>query len=75
MKDTTETVCQRNSTETAPQNFVKLCSYEGQNVKICIFTGNADLIFFGAIYIPFEIWSKLFCATQMKLVFCPIARR
>ena len=36
--------CQRNSFETARQNFVKLCSYEGHNVQICIFTGNADLI-------------------------------
>ena len=32
MKDTTETVCQRNYTETAQQNFEKLCSYEGLNV-------------------------------------------
>ena len=29
----------------------------------------------GAIYIPFELWPKLFCATQMKLVFRLIARR
>ena len=39
-------VRQHNSTETAQQNFVKLCSYEGHNVYIWIFTGNADLIFF-----------------------------
>ena len=32
MKDTTETVCQRISSETAQQNFVKLYSYEGLNV-------------------------------------------
>ena len=32
MKDTTETVCQRISPETAQQNFVKLCSYEVHNV-------------------------------------------
>ena len=32
MKDTTETVCQRNSSETAQQNFLKLCSNEGHNV-------------------------------------------
>ena len=32
MKDTTETVRQRNSTETAQQNFVKLCCYEGHKV-------------------------------------------
>ena len=31
MKDTTKTVCQRNSTETAQQNFLKLCSNEGHN--------------------------------------------
>ena len=27
-----ESVCQRNSSETARQNFVKLCSYEGHTV-------------------------------------------
>ena len=32
MKDTTETVGQHNSTETAQENCVKLCSYEGHNV-------------------------------------------
>ena len=32
MKDTTDTVCQRNSSEAAQQNFVKLLSYEGHNV-------------------------------------------
>ena len=32
MKDTTETVGQHNFTETAQQNWVKLCSYEGLNV-------------------------------------------
>ena len=32
MKDTTETVGQHNSTETAQKNCVKLCSYEGHNV-------------------------------------------
>ena len=32
MKDTTETVGQHYSTETAQQNWVKLCSYEGHNV-------------------------------------------
>ena len=31
MKNTTETVGQHNSTETAQQNCVKLCSYEGHN--------------------------------------------
>ena len=32
MKDTIETVCQRNSSKSAQQNFVKLCRYEGHNV-------------------------------------------
>ena len=34
MKDTTETVGQRNSTETAQQNCVKLCSYEGHTGNV-----------------------------------------
>ena len=29
---TTETVCQFNSSETAQQNFLKLCNNEGHNV-------------------------------------------
>ena len=58
MKDTTETVGQHNSTETAQQNCVKLCSYEGHNVQICIFTGNADLILLRSNLYP---------------LFCPIA--
>ena len=45
MKDTTETACQCDSSETAQQNFVKFCSYEGLDVYKYIFTGNADLIF------------------------------
>ena len=45
MKDTTETVCQRNSPEAAQQNFVKLCSKEGPNVQMCTSTGNSDSIF------------------------------
>ncbi|XP_078325935.1 uncharacterized protein LOC111122494 isoform X2 [Crassostrea virginica] len=32
IKDTTKTVCQHNSSETAQQNFLKLCSDEGHNV-------------------------------------------
>ena len=32
MKDTTDTVGKHNSTETAQQNCVKFCSYEGHNV-------------------------------------------
>ena len=48
-----KTVHQCNSPETAQQNFMKLCSYEGHNVTICIFTGNADLIFFRSNLYPF----------------------
>ena len=32
MKDTNETVCQRNSSKVAQQNSLTLCSYEGHNV-------------------------------------------
>ena len=32
MKDPSETVCQRKSSETTQQNFLKLCSNEGHNV-------------------------------------------
>ena len=38
--------CQRNSSETAQQNFEELCSYEGYNVQMRISTGNLDSIFF-----------------------------
>ena len=41
-----ETVCQRNSSETAHQNFVKLCSCEGHTMYMGIFTGNFDSLFF-----------------------------
>ena len=48
---------QRNYTETAQQNFVKLCSYEGHN-------------FFKEQFISLlKFWPKLFCATKMNLVF------
>ena len=40
---------------TTPLNCVKLCSYEGHNVLMCIFTGNAGWSFWGAIYIPFFV--------------------
>ena len=55
IKDTTllKTVRQCNSTETTQQNFAKLCSYERHNVQICIFTGNADLIFLRSNLYPF----------------------
>ena len=57
MEDTTETVGQRNSTETAQQNCVKLCSYEGHNVYMCISTGNFDSTFFLRVkpFLNFEI--------------------
>ena len=32
MKDTTETFCQHNSSETAQQNFMKLCIFEGHTM-------------------------------------------
>ena len=38
MKDTTEL----HSNETAQQKCMKLCSYEGHNVYICIFTGTFE---------------------------------
>ena len=67
MKDTTETVDQRNSTETAQQNFVKLCSYEGHNMYICISTGNFDCIFFLGVtpFLNLEIWpNERYYSTQ-----------
>ena len=53
MKDTTGTICQRNSSETAQQNFVKLCSCEGYNMLMCIPTGNF-VQFFSQNYALFE---------------------
>ena len=49
MKDTTETVCQRNSTE-AQQNFRKLCSNEGHNVQ----SNSGDLL----------LWVGVRCASS-----------
>ena len=52
---------------------MRICSNEGHILLIRIFKGNADLIFFKeAIYIPFELWPKLFCATEMKHGFLSI---
>ena len=53
MKDTTGTICQRNSSETAQQNFVKLCSCDGHNMLMCIPTGNF-VQFFSQNYALFE---------------------
>ena len=52
--------CQPNSSETAQQNFVKLCSYEGHNVQMRISTGNFDSIFFLGVtpFLNLEIWPK-----------------
>ena len=52
--------CQRNSSETAQQNFMKLCSYEGHNAKMHIYTGNFDSIFFLGVrpFLNLEIWPK-----------------
>ena len=46
------------SAETAQQNFVKLCNYEGH--KMCISTGNFDSIFFLGVmpFLNLEIWPK-----------------
>ena len=35
--------CQRYSSETAQQNFVKLCSNEEHNVKMCLERGLCEL--------------------------------
>ena len=59
IKFTTETVCQRISSETAQQNFVKLCSNERHNVYICISTGNFDSIVFPQNYANFELSSVI----------------
>ena len=57
IKYSTKTVCQRNSFETAQQNFTKLCIYEGQTLKMCIFTGNLYIYIFSGsyMYVPFEL--------------------
>ena len=57
IKDTTETVCQRNSPETAQQNFLKLCCNEGHNVYICKSTVNFNSIFVLELR-TFELWPK-----------------
>ena len=62
MKDATEIVFQRNSSEAAQQNFVKLCSYEGLNVQMCISIGNSYSFFFfweECSFLNLEIWPKL----------------
>ena len=43
-KKTTNTDCQRNSSETPKKKLVKLCSYEGHTVYMFIFTEHSDLI-------------------------------
>ena len=45
MKDTIETVRQRNSSEAAQQNFMKLCSYEAHRCRCAYPKGNSDSIF------------------------------
>ena len=49
------TVCQCNFSETAQQNFMELCSYEGHNGMMCIYRGISYLIFFPGNYAPFEL--------------------
>ena len=46
IKYTIRQVCQRNSSETAQQKFMELCSYEGHNGMMCIFGGISYLNFF-----------------------------
>ena len=63
MKETTETVCQRNSYETAEQNLLKFCSCEGHimyTMQMCISTGYFDSIFFLGVkpFFNVEIWPK-----------------
>ena len=71
MKDTctTETVCQRNSSETAQKNFLKLCSNKGYNVQMCISTGKPDSIFFLGVMPLFELrnLAKIKDTTQNSL--------
>ena len=74
IKDTTQTVRQHKSTETDQQNFVKLCSYKGHNVQICIFTGNADLIFLRSNLYPFCTLAKIMLCNSDETDFlldCP----
>ena len=66
--------CQRNSSETAQQNFLKLCSYEGHNAQICISTGNADWILLRSNLCPFWTLAKIFLSNSDETAFCPIAR-
>ena len=49
-----------NSSETAQQNFMKLCRYEGHNVSMRISTGIFDSIFFLGVmpFMNLEIWPK-----------------
>ena len=60
MKDPTETVGRLNSSETAQQNFLKLCSNEEHYMQMCISTGHFDSIFFWeqCPFFNFEIWRK-----------------
>ena len=61
MKFTTETAYQRNSSETAQQNLIKLCSFKGHNVLMCTFSENSDSIIFRGVrpILNLEILLKL----------------
>ena len=48
-------ICQHNSSETAQQNSMKLCSCEGHTMLMCISTGNFDSNFFSRSYALFEL--------------------
>ena len=71
MKDTTQ-----NSFSSTPLKKLNRISWNFVVMKVCIFAGNADLIFLRSNLYPFLTlnWTKLFCATHMKLVYqsdCP----
>jgi hypothetical protein len=47
---TTETVCDRFFSETTERNLLKLGSYYGHNMQMCIIIGNSHpIIFLGVI--------------------------
>ena len=60
MEDSTETVCQRNSSETARQNFLNLCSCKVHTCR-CAYPQEVLIPYFFLGITPFlnlEIWPK-----------------
>ena len=53
MKDTTETSRQRNSSETAQKNFLKLCSNEGHNACVDVHIHRKFCFLFFLGFTPF----------------------